>query len=74
MTTNSDQIINNKIHIDFAVLCQEYTKVDISCDDHISNLDEIPITLDTFKSIFYPYSENFGINKNFACENKKIQP
>jgi hypothetical protein len=61
--------INNKITIDVAVLCQEYTTIEKMCDDHIINLDEIEITRDTFQNIFYPYCENFGINKNNVSNN-----
>ena len=61
--------ICNKITIDVAVLCQEYTTIEKMCDDHIINLDEIEITKDLFQCIFYPYYENFGINKNTVCNN-----
>jgi hypothetical protein len=62
-------IICNKVTIDVAVLCQEYTTIEKMCDDHIINLDEIEITKDLFQCIFYPYYENFGINKNTVCNN-----
>jgi hypothetical protein len=61
--------ICNKITIDVAVLCQEYTTIEKMCDDHIINLDEIEISKDLFQCIFYPYYENFGINKNTICNN-----
>jgi hypothetical protein len=61
--------ICNKITIDVAVLCQEYTTIEKMCNDHIINLDEIEITKDLFQCIFYPYYENFGINKNTVCNN-----
>jgi hypothetical protein len=61
--------IDKKIMIDVAVLCQEYTTIEKMCDDHIINLDEIEITKDTFQNIFYPYCENFGINKNNIQSN-----
>jgi hypothetical protein len=61
--------MNNKITIDVAVLCQEYTTIEKMCDDHIINLDEIEITRDLFQNIFYPYCENFGINKNNVSNN-----
>ena len=65
--------ISNKIIIDVAVLCQEYTEIEKMCHDHIINLDEIEITKDLFQSIFYPYHENFGINKNTICNNSFYQ-
>jgi hypothetical protein len=61
--------ISNKITIDVAVLCQEYTTIEKMCGDHIINLDEIEITRETFQNIFYPYCENFGINKNNVSNN-----
>lgn len=66
--------ICNKITIDVAVLCQEYTKIEKMCDDHIINLDEIEITKELFQCIFYPYYENFGINKNAVCNNCLYSP
>jgi hypothetical protein len=67
--TRNHIAICNKITIDVAVLCQEYTTIEKMCDDHIINLDEIEITKDLFQCIFYPYYENFGINKNTVCNN-----
>lgn len=64
-------IANNKIIIDVAVLCQEYTNVNTMCHDNVINLDEIPITKELFQSIFYPYHENFGLNKEFILNNKE---
>jgi hypothetical protein len=74
MGIKKSMINNNKIIIDVAVLCQEYTNVETMCNDHIVNLDEIIISKELFKSIFYPYSENFGINKDFVCNNNEIFP
>jgi len=75
-TTNTrshikNHIINNNIIIDVAVLCQEYTQIDKMCEDHIINLDDITISKDLFRSIFYPHGENFGIDKNFIHHNNK---
>ena len=67
-------ILNNKIIIDVAVLCQEYTGIDVTCKDNIINLDEIEVTKEIFQSIFYPYCDNFGINKDFINNNKQILP
>jgi hypothetical protein len=51
--------------IDIAVLCQEYSSVDVSCENsHTTILDEIEIYKKDFLTLFYPYGENFGINKN----------
>jgi hypothetical protein len=66
--------INKKVIIDVAVLCQEYANIDITCNDNIINLDEIGITKEIFQSIFYPYGENFGINKDFVCNNTTMLP
>ena len=64
----------NKIYIDIAVLCQEYTHIGLMCDTHITNLDEILIPLCVFQSIFYPYKDNFGLNKDFLNNNKQLLP
>jgi hypothetical protein len=64
----------NKIYIDIAVLCQEYTHIGVMCDNHITNLDEIPIPINVFQSIFYPYKDNFGLNKDFLNNNKQLLP
>lgn len=63
----------DKIIIDFAVVCQEYTNIDITCDNNnVVTLDEINITKKDFCSIFYPTGEKFGINKETALNNKYI--
>jgi hypothetical protein len=69
---DSKYILNNKIIIDVAVLCQEYTGIDVTCKDNIINLDEIEVTKEIFQSIFYPYCDNFGINKDFINNNQQI--
>lgn len=69
-----DYTINNKIYIDIAVLCQEYNNIETICNEHIINLDEIDITKEEFQTIFYPYCDNFGINKNTVCGNPDYFP
>jgi hypothetical protein len=44
----------------------------MDCKDHIINLDEIPIKMELFQMIFYPYKENFGLNKDFFIQNTKL--
>ena len=66
--------ISNKFNIDVAVLCQEYTTIEKMSNDHIINLDEIEVTKELFQTIFYPYGENFGINKNNITSNKILMP
>jgi hypothetical protein len=68
----SKHIVSKKVLIDVAVLCQEYTNVETMCDDNIINLDEIPISKECFQQIFYPYCDNFGINKEFVCCNHDL--
>jgi hypothetical protein len=54
----------DKIIIDFAVVCQEFTNIDVTCDsNNIVTLDDIEIKKETFCKIFYPNNEKFGINK-----------
>jgi hypothetical protein len=63
----------DKIIIDFAVVCQEYTNIDITCDNNNTiTLDEIDITKEDFCTIFYPTGEKFGINKETSLESKLI--
>ena len=58
---------SNTITLDVAVMCQEYSPVELtSIDNHIINLDEILITEDLFKHIFYPYGENFGLDSTLC--------
>jgi hypothetical protein len=63
----------NNLLIDVAVLCQEYSHIDLTCNDHIANLDVIEISENSFKSIFYPNGETFGLNK-LIMNNKELQP
>ena len=61
---SDNQNLNEKIIIDFAVVCQEFTNIEITCDsNNIITLDEIEITKKDFCNIFYPNNEKFGINK-----------
>jgi hypothetical protein len=69
----ADKTIKDKLIIDIAVLSKEITEIRETCKDHITNLDDIYITKETFNRIFYPYSENFGIDKNFISTNKDIK-
>ena len=62
------------LQIDVAVLCQEISKVETMCDKYnIIELDEIKITMDQFKTLFFPFGENFGINKKNAIKPENIQ-
>jgi len=64
--------ILNKIHIDVAVVCEDFNNIELMCEDHIVNLDEIEITMDMFQLMFYPYKEIFGLNKDFFIANSKF--
>ena len=64
--------MNNHFIIDVAVLCHEYTQLEKMCDDHVIDLDNIQISEHLFKQIFYPYGENFGIDKNFINSEEMI--
>jgi hypothetical protein len=70
----SKEQLLNKIHIDVAVVCEDYNNIDLMCEDHIICLDEIDITMEMFQLMFYPYKENFGINKDFFINNIKFMP
>jgi hypothetical protein len=59
--------------IDIAVICQDYAPLEISCDnENVTSLDEISIDLATFKTLFYPFGENFGINKDVVLNNPSL--
>jgi len=65
--------INERTYIDIAIYCQEYTNVDITCDNNnIITLDEIEIKKKDFCSIFYPTGEKFGINREIALEGRLV--
>ena len=61
--------MSSPLVIDVAVLCHEYSIIDIECDNHIVHLDDIPISEKKFKNIFYPHGENFGIDKKIASSS-----
>lgn len=64
----------NTFYLDIAVLCQEYSKVDFSCDSSIITvLDEINISKRDFLTIFYPRAGNFGIDKTVVNNSKYAQ-
>jgi hypothetical protein len=63
--------MKDKIIIDVAVLCQEYSPIEITCDNtNVTTLDDIEISEENFKALFYPYGENFGIDKNIASKKE----
>jgi len=60
--------------IDVAVLCQEFTEVEINCNNkNTVNLDEIEIKKIDFCKIFYPNGDKFGIKKETA-EDIRLLP
>jgi hypothetical protein len=62
------------LQIDVAVLCQEIAKVETMCDKYnIVELDEILIKKEQFKALFFPFGENFGINKKSAIKPENIK-
>jgi hypothetical protein len=69
---NSNRITNlvTSAHtLDIAILYQEYSCVEINNETYnIVELDDICIDLSVFKSIFYPYGENFGLAKEHSCD------
>lgn len=66
--------VTDTITLDVAFLSQEYSPIEVTCNNnHIIELDEICIDQNTFKCIFYPYGENFGLEKNNCC-NPAIFP
>ena len=56
-------LLNDTLLLDVAVLSQEYSPIElVGGDNHITELDEILITPELFKAIFFPYGDNFSIN------------
>jgi hypothetical protein len=69
---NFDDKLLNKVYLDVAVVCEEYNRIDLMCDEHIVNLDEIDVCVELFQKMFYPYKDNFGINRDFFLNNPNI--
>jgi hypothetical protein len=69
---NFDDKLLNRVYIDVAVVCEEYNKIELMCDEHIVNLDEIDVCVELFQKMFYPYKDNFGINRDFFLNNADI--
>ena len=66
---------NNTFILDFAVLSQSYPSVKVDeIPSHIIELDEIRISINDFKYIFYPYGNVFGINLKNVKGNPKYFP
>jgi hypothetical protein len=62
----------NNIVLDVAVIGKEILPIEIMSNSHIVELDEIPISETTFKNIFYPYGETFGIDKSIISNNTSL--
>jgi len=67
-----NDVVLDKVYIDVAVVCQAYNEINIMCNDHIIILDEIDVTIETFQTIFYPYKDIFGLNKDFFLNNPEM--
>jgi hypothetical protein len=59
----------DRLVIDVAVLCEQTNEIVQTGNDHIVNLDDILLTQDNFKKIFYSFSENFGIDNAYINAN-----
>ena len=63
--------MKEQLIIDVAVICQEYSPIEITCSNsHTTTLDDIEISEEYFKKLFYPYGENFGMDKSVACKKE----
>ena len=62
--------VKNTCTIDVAALCTEITKIEKMCDYEIIDLDDIPISIQAFKNIYYPYGETFGLEKKIASKEE----
>lgn len=65
MSTSGLVLSHDTLLLDVAILTQKYSSpIEIVCgDSHITELDEILITPEIFKTLFFPHGENFCINK-----------
>ena len=64
MSTNQ---FTDTILLDVAFMSQEFAEIHIAgIDNHIVELDEIPLTNILFKLLFYPHGENFELNSQLA--------
>jgi len=61
------------IKIDVAILRQEHTAIVLYSQNHIVELDQINLTAETFKYIFYHCSDTFGINKHICNNHNFVQ-
>ena len=67
MTEPDTDIVENTLYLDVAILCKEYTPIELaSSHNHIVELDEIIITEQMFRHIFYPHGESYGLNENLS--------
>ena len=55
--------MNRKV-IDIAVLSQQYNELFKDENSNIVDLDDSPINLEIFRKLFFPYGDNFSINKS----------
>lgn len=67
-----DSKMLNKIYIDVAVIHEDYNKIEVNCDYHTIDLDEISVPIELFQMMFYPYKDQFGINRDFFIQNANI--
>jgi hypothetical protein len=72
MTYLEKNEIRNAVTIDIAALCMEFTKLEKLCDGQIIDLDDIYISKNVFKKIYYPQGETFGIDKKIATREDMI--
>jgi hypothetical protein len=63
----------DSVELDIAVLGKDTcTSLEFIDKTHTVELDEIPIDFSLFKQIFYPYGDNFCLEK--LCQNKVMYP
>lgn len=63
----------DRLVIDVAVLCEQTSEIRQTGNAHIVNLDDILLTQDNFKKIFYSFSENFGIDNVYIDANTEAK-
>jgi hypothetical protein len=71
----SNSITTDTLLLDIAFMQKDFSPVELTCtDNHIIELDEIPINITTFKQLFYPRGENFGIDSSLLSATASSDP
>jgi hypothetical protein len=66
----NETTLDKCIYLDVAILCKEYSPIELNSNhNHVIELDEIPISEQLFKYLFYPHGETYGLNENVCSQS-----